>query len=373
MVAPIEKKTITKTLNDPFSSIKCHSDIKSNSQYTNTQQPKSVFTDLKTTSTNPSNFKSVNGSYTRITNKLNCCKSCSQDTDESTNTINRAKPKALSMPKLKNNCKYFDSFDHNYFDIDDELRYKGPEKKRSIISATFGRRASMDANGFLRKASFKRSLATNQFEMDNRRQSLDESTFKVKAPTNAKLITKLASTQETSNTNEPYRYGVSSNGRLTSSFADKCEANRAPSIENKKLMKQRSLTDDYYESNTRLKSLENKMQRHKIDVLKFINDQKETKNIFEQSQQAKKPIVNSVHSNDARSDKYFRSKLEQFVSTKNELRENSTKLNYSYPKLGIENVLQNNKSRSLKNETTTNGSNYAVISAADLYKLRSSS
>lgn len=285
--------------------------------------------------------KNLNGSYARLTNKLNCCRSCVRDADDASVT-NTKKHSAniISMPKLKNDVKYTakvaDSNANYRFETDS--KYKLPtDAKRSIISATF-RRNSMDGNTVLRKSTFQRSIDEEDLQNSYfRRQSLDD--LKVKDGANQKTLKKIPSPLNSLNDSDFYRNGHSNGQQMMASLNNNKNLNRQMSV------------DKYTDATTRLRNLEMKMRKHKIDVLKYVNEHEQ----HNHKQNGQKSLAYDNH---------FRSKLDSVMATKSE---------YAYPKISIDNVLNNNNNNRKtirKSASVGNGNGYGIISAADLFKLR---
>lgn len=306
-----------------YSSLKCQNDAKNHSTYSNQYRSEALSNNTKSTSIQS---KHLNGSYQRLTNKLNCCKGCSRDTDE-TNT-RKQNANVISMPKLKNDTTKCVS--HTMNSNMNGIYKLSNDVKRSIISATF-RRNSVNANAMLRKSAFKHSLDDEYYTNGNaRRQSFDDTVFN-------KTIKQHSNNGNTDNYH--VSNSVNNNNQIPS--------NDSNNNNNKRLIKQMSL-DEYKDTTARLRKLEMKMRKHKIDVLKYVNGRKEP-NIFNDP---KKLLAYQTPDNNNRT------KLDPFVRTKSDC---------VYPKISIDNVLQNKNTQLRKNSS---GGSYGVISASELYKLR---
>lgn len=278
------------------------------------------------------------GSYIRLTNKLNCCKSCVCEPDADLH--GKKNTNDVQIRKIKNETKYPPS---QFIDsnanccYESEPKYKIPtEANRSNISGAY-RRASIDSNAILRKSTFKRSLDEDLLHAGDFRHS----SFDDRSTTNGRLLKKLTPPQQSEHQNDFQRNG---NGAYLTQSMGKHIANA--SNENRRLVKQKSL-DDYTDATARLRKLEMKMRKHKIDVLKYANDHDQS-TIY--ATDAKKVYPPSNH---------LRNKLEPFARTKG---------NCVYPKIGIESVLPNKMAACRKNGS--NGSSYGIITSTDLYKLR---
>lgn len=212
------------------------------------------------------------------------------------------------------------------------------EASRSTIPGAY-RRASIDANAILRKSTFKRSLDEDLLHAGDFRQS----SFDDKSTTNGRILKKLTPPQQSEHQSDFQRNG---NGAYLTQSMGKHIAN-APN-ENRRLVKQKSL-DDYTDATARLRKLEMKMRKHKIDVLKYANDHDQP-TIY--ATDAKKLLAYPPSN-------HFRNKLEPFARTKGDC---------VYPKIGIESVLPSKTPACRKNGS--NGSSYGIITSTDLYKLR---
>ncbi|XP_055296591.1 mitogen-activated protein kinase 15-like [Sitodiplosis mosellana] len=281
------------------------------------------------------------GSYARLTNKLNCCKSCVREPD--TDALVKRCANDVLIPKLKNDTKYppsqyIDSNANCCYESEQEPKYKMPsEARRSTIPGAY-RRPSNDANAMLRKSTFKRSLDEDLLHAGDFRQS----SFDAKSTTNTRLLKKLTPPQPEYQS-EFQRNG---NGAYLSQSMGKHIVNA--SNENRRLIKQKSL-DDYTDATARLRKLEMKMRKHKIDVLKYANDHDEP-TIYATDP---KKLLAYPPSN------HFRNKLESFARTKADC---------VYPKIGIDSVLSSKTPAFRKNGS--NGNSYGIITSSDLYKLR---
>lgn len=117
-------------------------------------------------------------------------------------------------------------------------------------------------------------------------------------------------------------------------------------IDNHRLIKQKSL-DDYSDATARLRKLEMKMRKHKVDVLKYANNHNQTNIYTDQKKLLAYPPSNHI-----------RHKLDPFARSK---------VDCVYPKIGVDSMLQS-KSQSFR-KNGTNGS-YGIITSSELYKLR---
>lgn len=111
----------------------------------------------------------------------------------------------------------------------------------------------------------------------------------------------------------------------------------------------------------RLKSLESKIRKHKIDAIRNVKE-------YSYSPMQSKPssMLNNVNTDT----KYLQTKLDQFTSSKKRLKEHADRMNGSFQNMGVSNVLNNNSKAAQRQSAANGGHNYGVISASDLYKLR---
>lgn len=357
-VRTILPKTITTTqsvsdkkvpTNANYSSQKCTNDAKqhpsyssvfhskpiSNSKPTSIQQQQQSFS---SSTVQPS--RQTNGSYARLTNKFNCCKSCVREPDVDAHGKKCAND--LLISKLKNDTKYpssqyIDSNANCYYESEQPTKCKLPNEARKSTIPGAHRRNSNDANAMLRKSTFKRSLDEDLLLAGDFRQS----SFDDKTTTNVRLLKKLTPPEHQS---EFQRNGNGNGNYLSQSIGKHIIA----SNDNRRLIKQKSL-DDYTDATARLRKLEMKMRKHKIDVLKYANDHDQSTTIYTDP----KKLLAYPPSN------HFRSKLEPFARSKGDC---------VYPKIGIDSVLQSRTPAYRKNGS--NGNSYGIITSSELYKLR---
>lgn len=330
--------------NTSYSSQKCQNDAKQHPSYSRIIHSKQI-SNTKPTSIQPpppaapshQQQRQINGSYTRLTNKLNCCKSCVRDTDDG---LAKKYTSEMSIPKLKSDTKYQSQFiDSNanccYEQEQVKCKLPGDARKSNILGTL--RRNSIDASTVLRNSTFKRSLDDVGHGGDFRQQSFDDCTTKVVS--NQKLPKKLTPPQLDHHHSDFHRngnvnYSVQPAGKQTASH------------DNRRIIKQKSL-DDYTDATARLRKLEMKMRKHKVDVLKYANDHDQSNIYTDQKKLLAYPSSNQ-----------FRNKLDPFARTK---------VDCVYPKIGVDSMLQS-KSQSFR-KNSTNGS-YGIITSSELYKLR---
>lgn len=267
-----------------------------------------------------------------MTNNLNCCKSCSQETDADTlGRANIRKVDTVTMPKLQQ---------ANGNRSDAQKYKKSDGKKAAMISSALPSRDSINAtSNIFRKMSLRKppDIENRFIDSDFRRQSLDD------GAANGKRMTKQLSAIE------QMRYIDAQ--RMHSSIGDKYEANRKISSmlgNNKK----QTINDDH------LKSLESKIRKHKIDAMRNVKE-------YTYSPMQAKPAstLNGGANGDA---KYMQTKFDQFASSKKRLKEHADRMNGSFQHMGIDTMSKAAQSRS----AAIGGHNYGIISASDLYKLR---
>lgn len=292
-----------------------------------TYMPQPVVSDMKTTNAPPrSRF---------TTNNLNCCKSCSQETDA--DTLGRAslrKVDTVTMPKLQQANGNRSVGDVNY--------RKPEDKKSAMISSVLPSRDAINAtNSIFRKMSLRKpSDIENRFiSSDFRRQSLDESA------TNCKRMTKQLSSIGNMRINGPPRM------QSYSTMGDKYESNQ-------RLSSMLSNSRNQIINEDHLKSLESKIRKHRIDAIRNVKEYS-----YGPMQSKPSAMLNGVNSDT----KYLQTKLDQFTSSKKRLKDHADRMNGSFQQVGISSVLQNN---SRAEQRRSGGHSYGVISASDLYKLR---
>lgn len=288
----------------------------------------------------------MNGSYGRLTNKLNCCKSCVRDADDAL-VQKCAHDILLSKPKMTAKYPSVDSNSNCCYERD-QLKSKLPEshaRKATMISGAV-RRNSIDVNGLLRNPSLMHSFGNGDLHGRRaiRQQSLDD--CDIKANTHQPFLKKLSPAQSESH-NDLHRNGNVT--YLTQSVAKQNTANG----DGRRVIKQNSL-DNYQDAPARLRSLDMKMRKHKIDVLKYTNDHEKSSIYSDHKRLLSYPPTNQ-----------FRNKLDPSA------RSGSTYSNSDcvYPKIGIDSLLHAKNSTFRKNSTNGGGS-YGIITSSELYKLR---
>lgn len=326
------------------SSQKCQNDAKQHPSYSSVFHSKPISNSKPTSMTQQTvQPRQINGSYARLTNKLNCCKSCVRDTDD---VLAKKCANEMSIPKLKSDTKYSSQFidsNANCCYDQDQQKYKIPmDAKRSTIPGAF-RRNSIDANAVLRKSTFKRSFDEDVLNAgDFRRQSFDDCNGK--ATTNQRYLKKLTPPQS-EHQSEFQRNG---NGNSNGAYLSQSVGKHISSNDNRRLIKQKSL-DEYADATARLRKLEMKMRmgKHKIDVLKYANEHEQSNIYNEQKKLLAYPASNN-----------FRSKLDPFARSKADC---------VYPKIGVDSVIHNKSPAFRKNITNAN---YGIITSSELYKIR---
>lgn len=302
--------------------------------------------------------KQINGSYTRLTNKLNCCKSCVRDADEALakKCVNDV---LLSKPKTQ----YTDSNLNGCYDRDQITKGKlfGDVRKPVSMAPSAMRRHSMDTNGLLRKSTLKQSFDDDLMHVGFRHQSFDDAmTNKVHQRLPKKLTPPQLEHQNDLHRNGTSNYLTQPAGKLTTLN------------DSRRMIKQKSL-DDYTDATARLRKLEMKMRKHKVDVLKYANDHNQS-NIYTEQKKllgypaAGPPLAVSLSSSSpSLPPNQLRNKLDPFARTK---------IDCIYPKIGVDSVMPppttttaaTNKNAAFR-KANTNGS-YGIITSTELYKLR---
>lgn len=291
-----------------------------------------VVSDVKAANAMPRNrFTSSN---------LNCCKSCSQETD--VDTLGRAnvrKVETVTMPRLQqtNGNRSFS-----------EVKYKKPESKKTstIPSALPNRDAIKATNNIFRKMSLRKppDIENRFIDSEYRRQSLDDS-----ATMNGKRMTKQLSSIDHTRIGDTQQRMQS-----YSSNVDRYESNRklASMLNNNR---KQMISDDH------LKSLESKIRKHKIDAIRNVKEY-----TYNPMQSKSSSMLNGANS-DA---KYLQTKLDQFANSKKRLKEHTDRMNGSFQNMGIDSGLHSNLKAAQSRSAAIGGHNYGIISASDLYKLR---
>lgn len=312
-----KKRLITSKSMDPF-------ETKNGRPPNNILQP--VISDVKTMNGQP---RSRFG-----TNKLNCCKSRSQETD--VDTLGRAnvrKVETVTMPKLQQ---------ANGNRPATETRQRKTDGKKS--SHLLNRDSMPATQDVFRKMSLRKpsEAENNRFiGNDYRRQSLDENA------TNGKRLTRQLSTIGDGD----------GHGRLQpySTISDKFDSNRKLTSMLNSSNKKHLLNDDH------LKSLENKIRKHKIDAMRH------AKEFTNGAQHTKFTLSSGPNS--------FHPKMDQFVHSKQRLKEHANRINGSYRNIRIiDNGLgSQHNAKASHSRSAMAGHNYGIISASELYKLRTES
>lgn len=344
-----------------YSSQKCQNDAKQHQSYSNIFHPK-LISNTQSTSKQPppppppsssspmamqQQQKQINASHGRLTNKLNCCKNCIRDTDDAfvqkfTNDILLSKPKING--KYQTQCN--DSNSNGNFERD-QMKYKlHPERdaRRKTTTTIAGsiRRNSMDVNGLLRNSSLMHSFEDDLHARPIRQQSLDD--YDIKAGTHQRLLKKPSPPAQSES-----QHDLHQNGNVTYLTQSGAKQNIANDF-SRRVIKQSSL-DDYTDEPARLRKLDMKMRKHKVDVLKYSNDHDKS-DIFSDH----KRLLSYPPSNQ------FRSKLDPFT------RGTYPNADCVYPKIGVDSLLRANHSTFRKN--SINAGSYGIITSSELYKLR---
>lgn len=309
-----------------YSTLKCQTNAKNQSTYT-----KALANNMKS---NVPHTKLVNGSGStcvRLTNKLNCCKSCViRDTDEMNGR--RTSVGVVSMPKLKCDIKStMNAFDST----STESEKLSMDAKRSAINTTATkRRNSIDAYKIIRKPIFRRSF-DDDLSYNSRRQSFDDTCFKA------------ANKSYQMNGNGHGHGHGNGNGNGNGDYQCKVMADD----KNRKLFKQMSL-EEYGDATDRLHKLEMKMRKHKINMLRYVNGKAHGGNL--------PAAMDSRKTLDYHMGNGTRLKVDPFGRMRTDC---------VYPKISVENVMHEKRGPSRR--ASTNGS-YGIITASDLHKLRAS-
>lgn len=363
-----DRKTVPTNVS--YSSQKCQNDAKQHSSYSNVLQPKLISTSKQLPPPRPppsspplpsTNMqhqqKQMNGSYGSLTNKLNCCKSCVRDADDAL-VQKCADDILLSKPKMTAKYHSIDLNSNYSYERDHQIKCKLPEnhaRKTTMISGAI-RRNSIDVNGLFRNPSLMHSF-DNGNDLHGRRasrqQSLDD--CDIKASTHQpSFLKKLSPAQSEPPQNDDYHR----NGNvtyLTQSVAKQHSTTTTATTNGDgrhRVIKQNSL-DNYPDAPARLRNLDMKMRKHKVDVLKYHTNDHEKSSIYtDHKRMLSYPPTNQ-----------FRSKLDPFTR-------GGTFVNADcvYPKIGVDSLLQSKNSTFRKN--STNGGSYGIITSSELYKLR---
>lgn len=275
--------------------------------------------------------------FTTTTTNLNCCKSCSLESDAYTlGRANGRKVDTVTMPRLHQ---------ANANRLVTEVKYKKADgKKTSMIpSALPNREAVKTTNTIFRKLTLRKPPDIENRFVDNgfRRQSLDD------GMSNGKRMAKqLSSIDHT-------RIGDHQRIQSYSTISEKYDASPKLASMLNNNAKHRLITDD------QLKALESKIRKHKIDAMRNAKE-------YTLSPMQTKSSLNNVNSDS----KYFQPKMDQFASSKRRLKEHVDRINGSFQSKGIDSILHSNSKGVQSRSAAIGAQNYGIISANDLYQLR---
>lgn len=337
--------------------------------------------------TNYGSNQSNHSSYTRLTDKLNCCKGCNgiQENGDSNNN-NMKYPTRSTMPKVKNEkqpssygvlamapAQYNGTNGFTRRDSIDDIHRTDNGRRLSALD----RRNTVDTPGFVNKATVKRCINENASNSipDIRRQSLDGGhIFPSTSPRYTQSI--VGDTRRShsngkpsmiSNKQLPYRHGT---GTIIPNYNTSMKTSDANS--NHCIRKQHSTNsnDDYFDANSRLKTLEDKIRRHKVDVLEFVTEQQQvkSKNLLNELASRKSSkhtdYIGLANGHGGFAGSGSLGNLSDYNKNRNKAK-GSAKMEMNYPDYG--------RAVAAKNKNMTSNANYGVISATDLLKLRSMS
>lgn len=343
-------------VNASYSSQKCQNDAKQHTSYSNIFHPK-LASNTKTTLKQPplpssptmmeqqQQQKHMNGSYGRLTNKLNCCRSCVRDTDDvlvqkGANDILQSKPKFIAKYQIDPNSNPSCCFERG------QIKCKLPEsdaRKTTMISGAI-RRNSIDVNGLLRNSSLMHSFDDNFYDKRNiRQQSLDD--CDIKGNTNQRFLKKLSPPQS-----EPHG-DLLRNGNVTYLTQSVGKQNTSNG-DGRRVIKQNSL-DTYTDVAAGLRNLDVKIRKHKVDILKYTNGHDKSTTYPDHKRMLSYPP----------SKQQLQNKFDSF-----------TRGTYSngdcvYPKIGVDSLFHT-KNPTFRKNSVVNGGSYGIITSSELYKLR---
>lgn len=118
--------------------------------------------------------------------------------------------------------------------------------------------------------------------------------------------------------------------------------------------------EDVFETNSRLKALENKIRSHKADMLKFLKGHTKQKTLGKNTSKSRPECGMFVPNG--------KEKLKNnYLKNPADIAENIKKIDYAYPKLNVDNLRHSKQNHKWLKPSLNN---YGVISATDLSKLR---
>lgn len=261
---------------------------------------------------------------TRLAGKPNGCRNCVTRDATDANGRRPCGGGVVSMPKLK--CDRRPTANVIDSTSTDSDKMPMDAKRSAIISAASLRRNSIDAFRLLRKPVFRQSLDDDYSLANVRRQSFDDIAFKAPA--------------------RPY---AAHNGTTNGDYGGPANGTNG-----RKLVKHMSL-EEYGDATARLRKLEMKMRKHKINALRYVNGKEPTNGHATDSRKLLDYQVGSTINGTAQP------KVEPFARVRADC---------VYPKIGVENVLHG-KGGAQHRRATSNGS-YGIITASELHKLRTS-
>lgn len=328
-------------------------------------------------------------SYARLTNKLNCCKGCnggSENGGDNNNNSIKYQASTTSMPKMKHDKQLPNHKASNgvangqqpivaHRLIHRESMDNMPRHDMGHRLSALSRRNSIETTVMPAKnATLKKNgmgsieYSTSNSVPDIRRQSLDGNS-------NCTAAKYLVYANGARLSNGAVKNGSHGNGRLANGGGDKQSAPRhsfsynANDIQsNGTLKKQHSSGEDYFDSNGRLRALEDKIRRHKLNALECAAERQQTKSkILLHELSSRKGGKHTEFIGLADGPNHTMSNFVNLAdSTKSLMRTRAThKLEFTYPDYG--------KAVAARSKATIANSSYGVISATDLFKLRSMS
>lgn len=331
-------------------------------------------------------------SYARLTNKLNCCKGCNGVQENGDINNNNIKHQNIPMPRMKNDKQLLGMpmttsnlmSNNSHSNVAHRLIHRDSMDNLTRndmghrLSALNRRNSVESSTGHIKSTLKKNSMQNSSIEYntcnsvpDVRRQSFDGISNCIAPKYSVYANGVQMSGDSTKNASH-------SNGRSTIGGVDKQiphrhglnNNNTNDMHSNSILKKQYSTSEEYFEVNGQLKTLDDKMRRHKMNVLEYATERQQVKSRW---------LLNELASRKASKHTELvgladgPNQMGNFAMTnladnsKSRLKSRSTnKVEFTYPDYG-KTIAARNKS------TITSNSNYGIISATDLFKLRSMS
>lgn len=273
------------------------------------------------------------------------------------------------MPKVKNEKQTISSSTSLYNIGNHVIRRESldePQRGDLRRLSAIDRRNSVETSSLMRKSALKRTINENptSISSDFRRQSFDGGSCLPPAVT-----------RYTQSIAGDTRKGSLSNGKADKQFSYRhgtiVNNNNIPDrAVDAKFNRQLSAGGDYFDTNAKLRTLEDKMRRHKMDVLEFVTEEQNvrSKNLLNEyaTKKGGTKHTNVVGLGDgaARRASNYLGGYKDDGPVRGPVK-GSMKFELSYPDYA--------KTAAARNSNSAFNSSYGVISATDLFKLRSMS